>query len=52
VASPEPSQSSPSPNTRISLDSRKPKSMIPHLFALLLVGSAISAVLAIRLLGR
>jgi hypothetical protein len=35
-----------------SLDPRKPKSMVPHLFALLLVGSALSAVIAIRLLGR
>jgi hypothetical protein len=35
-----------------SLDPRKPKSMVPYLFALLLVGSALSAVIAIRLLGR
>jgi hypothetical protein len=35
-----------------SVNPRKPKSMVPHLFALLLVGSALSAVIAIRLLGR
>lgn len=50
----ETGQSQPPASSPIgaSLDPRKPKSMIPHLFALLLVGSALSAVIAIRLLGR
>jgi hypothetical protein len=47
-----PAQAPPPSPVGASLDSRKPQSMIPHLFALLLVGSALSAVIAIRLLGR